>query len=79
MQVKSGTIFDNLIVTDDEKHAEEVGEQTWGAMKEGEKKMKEAADEEEKKRKDEEEKKRKEEGTAEIKNNGKCTKRFLDA
>jgi len=60
-QVKSGTIFDNILVTDDEKHAEKVGEETWGAMKEGEKKMKEAHDEEEKKKREEEDKKRKEE------------------
>jgi calreticulin len=60
-QVKSGTIFDNVLVTDDEKHAEEVGEQTWGKMKDGEKKMKDAHDEEEKKKKEEEDKKRKEE------------------
>jgi calreticulin len=60
-QVKSGTIFDNVLVTDDEKHAETVGENTWGKMKDGEKKMKDAYDEEEKKKKEEEEKKRKEE------------------
>jgi len=60
-QVKSGTIFDNILITDDEKFAEKVGEETWGAMKDGEKKMKDAHDEEEKKKRDEEEKKRKEE------------------
>jgi len=60
-QVKSGTIFDNVLLTNDEKHAETVGENTWGKMKDGEKKMKEAHDEEEKKKREEEEKKRKEE------------------
>jgi len=60
-QVKSGTIFDNILITDDEKQAETVGEATWGAMKDGEKKMKDAVDEEEKKKREEEDKKRKEE------------------
>ncbi|XP_027488555.1 calreticulin-like, partial [Corapipo altera] len=32
-QVKSGTIFDNFLITDDEKLAEEVGNETWGATK----------------------------------------------
>ncbi|KAJ8273964.1 hypothetical protein COCON_G00085890 [Conger conger] len=53
-QVKSGTIFDNFLITDDVKEAEQFGEETWGATKEPEKKMKEV--EEEKKRKEEEEK-----------------------
>ncbi|TNN61734.1 Calreticulin [Liparis tanakae] len=30
-QVKSGTIFDNLLITDDVKEAEEFGKDTWGA------------------------------------------------
>lgn len=60
-QVKSGSIFDNVLVTDDEKFAEEFGEKTWGASKDGEKKMKEDHDEEERKQREEEEKKRKEE------------------
>lgn len=60
LQVKSGTIFDNMLITDDEKLAEKVGEETWGAMKEGEKKMKDKHDEEERKKREEEEKKRKE-------------------
>ncbi|NWZ74671.1 CALR protein, partial [Acrocephalus arundinaceus] len=29
-QVKSGTIFDNFLITDDEKLAEEIGNETWG-------------------------------------------------
>jgi len=31
VQVKSGTIFDNLLITDDVKEAEEFGKDTWGA------------------------------------------------
>jgi len=44
-QVKSGTIFDNILVTDDETLAEKVGAETWGATKDAEKKAKEALDE----------------------------------
>ena len=40
-QVKSGTIFDNILITDDEAFAEEVGNETWGKTKDAEKKMKE--------------------------------------
>jgi calreticulin len=32
-QVKSGTIFDNILITDDPKHAEEIGNETWGKTK----------------------------------------------
>ncbi|KAI2667984.1 Calreticulin [Labeo rohita] len=53
-QVKSGTIFDNFLIADDVKAAEEFGNETWGATKAPEKKMKEEQDE--KKRKEEEEK-----------------------
>lgn len=60
-QVKSGTIFDNMLITDDEKFAEEVGEETWGKAKDGEKKMKDKFDEEERKKREEEEKTRKDE------------------
>lgn len=64
-QVKSGTIFDNILVTDDEKYAEEFGKETWGQTKEPELKAKEKVDEEEKKLEEEkrkqEEEKRKEE------------------
>lgn len=49
-----------MLITDDEKFAEKVGEETWGAMKEGEKKMKDKHDEEERLKREEEEKKRKE-------------------
>jgi len=47
-QVKSGTIFDNILITDDVEHAKKVGEETWGVTKEAEKKMKDEQDEEEK-------------------------------
>ncbi|KAM6307871.1 LOW QUALITY PROTEIN: calreticulin [Podargus strigoides] len=60
-QVKSGTIFDNFLITDDEKLAEEVGNETWGATKEAERKMKEQQDEEQRKKQEEEEKQQKEE------------------
>merc|ERR1719331_2829084 len=53
-QVKSGTIFDNILITDDVEYAKQHGEKTWKAQKDGEKAMKEKADEE-KRKKDEEE------------------------
>ena len=62
-QVKSGTIFDNILVTDDEKYAEEFGKETWGQTKEPEQKAKEKFDEEEKKV--EEEKRKQEEAAKE--------------
>merc|ERR1711924_301704 len=58
-QVKSGTIFDNILITDDVEYAKAHGEKTWKAQKDGEKAMKEKADEE--KRKADEEKRKKEE------------------
>lgn len=33
MQVKSGTIFDNFLITNDPNLAEEVGNDTWGKTK----------------------------------------------
>lgn len=60
-QVKSGTIFDNILITDDEKIAEKVATETWGASRDAEKKAKEAIDEEERKR--EEEKRKQEEAS----------------
>ncbi|XP_076462169.1 calreticulin-like [Babylonia areolata] len=63
-QVKSGTIFDNVLITDDEGDAEEHGKETWGQTKDPEKKMKEEQDEEDRKKREEEEKKRKEEEDA---------------
>lgn len=32
-QVKSGTIFDNFLITDDVKEAEAIGQETWGVTK----------------------------------------------
>ena len=61
LQVKSGTIFDNILITDDADYAEQYGKDTWGATKDAEKKMKDAQDEEERKQREEEEAKRKEE------------------
>jgi len=49
-QVKSGTIFDNVLITDDVAHAKKVGEETWAVTKDAEKKMKDEQDEEEKKK-----------------------------
>ena len=60
--MKSGSIFDNVLVTDDEKYAEQLADETWGKMKDTEKEMKEKHDEEERKKREEEDKKRKEEG-----------------
>jgi len=47
-QVRSGTIFDNVLITDDVEEAKRVGEETWGQTKDPEKKMKDEQDEEEK-------------------------------
>ncbi|XP_066547866.1 calreticulin [Amia ocellicauda] len=60
-QVKSGTIFDNFLITNDSTFAEEVGNEMWGATKDPEKKMKESQEEEERKKREEDEKKIKEE------------------
>ena len=47
LQVKSGTIFDNMMITDDPAEAKAAGEALWAVTKEAEKKMKDAQDEEE--------------------------------
>ncbi|XP_072172682.1 calreticulin-like [Diadema setosum] len=60
-QVKSGTIFDNVLITDDLSTAEEQAEELFEATKKGEKEMKNKQDEEERKEREEEEKRRKEE------------------
>merc|ERR1712196_492969 len=66
-QVKSGTIFDNILVTDDVEYAKAHGEKTWKAKKDGEKAAKDKADEEKRKadeakrKADEEARKKKEE------------------
>merc|ERR1719178_641721 len=59
-QVKSGSIWDNMLITDDVAYATEHAEKTWKAQKDGEKAAKEKADEE-KRKKDEEERAKKEE------------------
>merc|ERR1712127_634793 len=60
-QVKSGTIFDNILITDDVAEAEERAKKYFEPTQAGEKKMKDAQDEEESKRREEEAKKREEE------------------
>ncbi|KAM8930565.1 calreticulin-like [Pelodytes ibericus] len=45
-QVKSGTIFDNFLITNNETFAEILGNETWGLTKDPERKMKEQQDEE---------------------------------
>ncbi|XP_078264090.1 calreticulin-like [Rhinoraja longicauda] len=47
-QVESGTIFDNFLIANDAKYAEEYANQTWGITKDGERKMKEKLEEEQK-------------------------------
>nr|AAC37307.1 calreticulin [Bos taurus] len=64
-QVKSGTIFDNFLITNDEAYAEEFGNETWGVTKAAEKQMKDKQDEEQRLHEEEEEKKGKEEEEAE--------------
>merc|ERR1711863_67551 len=53
-QVKSGTIFDNVLITDDVAEAKRIGDETWGATKDPEKAMKDEQDEVEKKKAEEE-------------------------
>ena len=47
-QVKSGTIFDNVLITDDPAKAKEVGDEVWKSLKDAEKTMKDEQDEAEK-------------------------------
>merc|ERR1712003_464452 len=49
-QVKSGTIFDNVMITDDPEAAKKAGEDLWAVTKDAEKKMKDEQDEEERKK-----------------------------
>jgi calreticulin len=63
-QVKSGTIFDNVLITDSVEEAKAHAAETFEPLKEVEKKKKEKHDEEEKKRLEEEETKRKAEEEA---------------
>ncbi len=60
-QVKAGTIFDNVLITDDAAEAKKIGEELWGETKEGEKKMKDEQDEIEKQKAEEEAKNNEEE------------------
>jgi calreticulin len=52
-QVKSGTLFDNVLICDDPEYAKNLVEETWGKQKDAEKA---AFDEEEKKKEEEESK-----------------------
>ncbi|KAG7266267.1 hypothetical protein CRUP_005882 [Coryphaenoides rupestris] len=60
-QVKSGTIFDNFLITNDPNLAEEIGNETWGQTKDPEKTMKDKQEEEDRKKREEEDLQRKEE------------------
>merc|ERR1712226_1483602 len=66
-QVKSGTIFDNILVTDSVAEAEEFAKETFEVTKVAEKTMKDKLDEEERKKQEEEDKKRKAEEDAKKK------------
>jgi len=70
-QVKAGTIFDNILVTDSIEEAKEHAAQTFEKTKVGEKKMKDAADEKERKEEEEREKTRKAEEDAKPKDEKK--------
>merc|ERR1711872_154776 len=54
-QVKSGTIFDNFLITDDPAEAKKSAEELWGVTKDAEKAMKDQQDAEEESKKDEDE------------------------
>jgi calreticulin len=56
-QVKSGTIFDNILITDDPAAAKKHGEEFWAVTKDAEKAMKDEQDEEERKKAEAEAKK----------------------
>ncbi|XP_003743036.1 calreticulin [Galendromus occidentalis] len=60
-QVKSGSIFDNILITDDADYAREYGDETWGVTKDAEKQAKDAFDSAEKAKEEEATKKEKEE------------------
>ncbi|CAD5232677.1 unnamed protein product [Bursaphelenchus xylophilus] len=66
-QVKSGTIFDNLLITDSIEEAKAHAAETFEPLKEAEKKKKEEFEEEEKKRLEEERKKEEEKAKEEKK------------
>jgi calreticulin len=54
-QVKAGSIFDNILLTDSFATAKKFAEDTWGKLKEAEKKMFDTVSEEERKKKEAEE------------------------
>merc|ERR1711980_15806 len=60
-QVKSGPIFDNVLITDDAAEAKKIGDELFKATSKAEKKMKDAQDEEERKKMEEEAKAKKDE------------------
>ncbi|KAJ3287688.1 Calreticulin-1 [Rhizoclosmatium sp. JEL0117] len=64
-QVKSGTIFDNIIVTDSIAEAEKFGKKTWADLKEKEQSAKDKLDEKERKEAEEKAEKEKKEREAE--------------
>ncbi|EHB18538.1 Calreticulin [Heterocephalus glaber] len=59
-QIKSGSIFDNFLLTNDEEFAEEVGNKTWGIRKDAEKQQRELYEAMEKRRQEDDAKKKKE-------------------
>jgi len=63
-QVKAGSIFDNILITDDEDFARNVAKETFEESAKGEKEKKEAKDEIERKNREEERKKREAEEAA---------------
>jgi len=63
-QVKAGTIFDNIIVTDSVEEAEAFMAETWGKLKDDEKAMFDKIEEERRAKEDEERKAREEERKA---------------
>ena len=60
-QVKSGTIFDNILIADSVDDAKAHAAETFDKLKTAEKEAKDKHDEEERKKREEEEKKRKDE------------------
>jgi calreticulin len=64
-QVKSGTIFDNILIGDDAAEAEAFAKETFEITKEAEKKMKDKQDEEEKAARDAEDAKKEDSETKE--------------
>merc|ERR1712087_931092 len=63
-QVKSGSIFDNIIISDSLEEAQEFMKETYSASKDGEKEMFDTAEEERRAKEEEERKKEEEERKA---------------